>query len=633
MDERTFDVIALGRAAVDFYGEQIGGRLEDMRSFAKYIGGSPCNTVIGASRLGLTTALISRVGDEQMGRFVRETLAAEGVDVSHVRSDPGRLTGIAILGIKDRQTFPLLFYRENCADMEIEEGDFTPEFIASARALLVSGTHFSTEKTYRVSRAAMRHARQAGVKVAWDIDFRPVLWGLTGRGMGENRFVASDRVTEHLRSILPDCDLVVGTEEEIHIAGGSTDTLAALRAIREVSAAVLVVKRGPMGCIVFPDAIPERLEDGLVGRGFPIEVFNVLGAGDAFMGGFLRGWLRDEPWETCCTYANACGAIVVSRHACSPEAPKWVELQDFLNNGSPHVRLREDPRLNHIHWSTNRRREWPQVLCVAFDHRRQFEELAVRNGVGRDRIPAFKDLVAEGVEQTAQGRDDMGVLLDDVYGFEPLCRMTGRGCWIARPVEVQGQVPVAFMAGDNVGLALREWPAEHVVKCLTYFHPDDPQDLMEIQLRRLAQLNEARLANQLELLVEVIPSLDRPNGGDTVARALAAIYGAGVRPDWWKLQPPPDAATWQAIEQVIGANDPYCRGVLLLGLAQPIATVGDSFVVARRSPLCRGFAVGRSVWGTAAEEWFAGRLGDAGVVSAVAENYGSLIAAWDAARG
>ena len=172
----------------------------------------------------------------------------------------------------------------------------------------------------------MDYAKAAGTRIVLDIDYRPVLWGLTGRGMGENRFVANDTVTQHLQSILPDCDLIVGTDEEVHIAGGTTDTLEALRKIRELTDATLVLKRGPKGCVVFPDTIPDSIEDGIVGRGFAIEVYNILGAGDAFMGGFLRGWLRDEPLDMCCTYANACGAIVVSRHACSPEAPSWFEL-------------------------------------------------------------------------------------------------------------------------------------------------------------------------------------------------------------------------------------------------------------------------------------------------------------------
>ena len=131
---RTFDVIGVGRAAVDLYGEQIGGRLEDMQSFAKYLGGSPANTTVGASRLGLRAAMLTRVGDEHNGRFVRETLAAEGVDVSQVRTDPKRLTALVFLGIRDADTFPLVFYRDHCADMGLGVDDVEPAFIASSHA-------------------------------------------------------------------------------------------------------------------------------------------------------------------------------------------------------------------------------------------------------------------------------------------------------------------------------------------------------------------------------------------------------------------------------------------------------------------------------------------------------------------
>ena len=133
--ERPFDLIAMGRAAVDFYGEQIGGRLEDMSSFAKYLGGSAANTAVGSARLGLRVAMLTRVGDEHMGRFLRETFIAEGVDVSHVKTDPSRLTGLVVLGIRDSATFPLIFFRENCADMGIEKADFDADFIGSAKAL------------------------------------------------------------------------------------------------------------------------------------------------------------------------------------------------------------------------------------------------------------------------------------------------------------------------------------------------------------------------------------------------------------------------------------------------------------------------------------------------------------------
>src|SRR5215813_4870273 len=130
---RSLDLICLGRGAVDLYAEQLGARLEDVSSFSKYIGGCAANIAVGTARQGLKSAMLVRVGDDHMGRFVRETLAREGVDVGRVSTDPSRLTALVLLGIKDRDTFPLIFYRENCADMALQESDFDAAFIGSAK--------------------------------------------------------------------------------------------------------------------------------------------------------------------------------------------------------------------------------------------------------------------------------------------------------------------------------------------------------------------------------------------------------------------------------------------------------------------------------------------------------------------
>src|ERR687891_209404 len=402
---KALDVICIGRSSVDLYGEQVGGRLEDMATFAKYVGGCPTNIAIGTARLGLRSGLITAVGDEHMGRFIKEQAAREGVDIRGIKTNPERLTALVILGIRDQHTFPLIFVRENCADAALTEEDVDESYIASARAVVVSGTHFSKPNLDAMSKKAMRLAREHGGRVIFDVDYRPVLWGLTGHGLGEERFVASASVSAHLQTILPGCDVIVGTEEEIHIAGGTTDTLAACRKIRELAPeALIVVKRGPMGCVVFDRAIPADIEDGIKGPGFPIEVFNVLGAGDAFMSGFLRGYLRDEPIETCCKYANACGAFAVSRHGCAPAIPSWIELAWFLEHGASTTALRKDARLEQIHWSTTRTKDWPQVLAMAFDHRAQFEEMADSAGLSHEHLPYFKGLCLKAARQAAGGR-------------------------------------------------------------------------------------------------------------------------------------------------------------------------------------------------------------------------------------
>ena len=622
----------MGRAAVDLYGEQTGGRLEDMLTFTKYMGGSPANTAVGMARLGLKPAMLTRVGDEHNGRFVRETLQAEGVDVSHVTTDPKRLTALVFLGIQDRDTFPLIFYRDNCADMAISEDDFDTSFIASSQALLLSGTHLSQPNTYASCRQAITLAKAAGTRVVLDIDYRPVLWGLTSPGLGEQRFVPSAEVSAHLQTVIGLCDLVVGTEEEIHIAGGSTDTLAALRRLRELSAATLVVKRGPMGCVVFEAAIPDDLDQGLKGPGFPVDVYNVLGAGDAFMAGFLRGWIRKEPLTRCCAYANACGALVVSRHGCAPAMASWEELQFFLLHGSSTRRLREDAPLEHLHRVSTRTRRWEELVILAFDHRMQLEELADRHGASHARIHAFKQLIAQGARQGAGQRSGVGIIVDGRFGEDVFPSMTGKGWWVARPVELPGSRPLQFEAGAHLATAMRSWPGEHVAKCLVSYHPHDTLALREVQLARLAELQKASVDTFHEFLIEVIPPRDMPSDANTLAEALEQIYRAGISPDWWKLPPAATAQEWEGITEVITRHDPHCRGVLILGLEASEDKLERSFHVAAPHAICRGFAVGRSIFADAATAWFSGQMGDADVVQDIAKRYARLITLWDTAR-
>lgn len=632
MTMASLDLICVGRAAVDLYADQIGARLEDVHSFAKYLGGSPANTAVGASRLGLKVAMLTRVGDEHNGRFVREKLAAEGVDVSHVSTDPARLTALVFLGLRDRETFPLIFYRDNCADMALDEHDVDEAFIAKAAGLLISGTHLSTPSTLAACLKAMRAARAAGTRVILDIDYRPVLWGLTGLGLGEQRFVASGKVSSHLQSVVPLCDLVVGTEEEIHIAGGSTDTLAALRNLRALTQATLVVKRGPMGCVVFDGAIPASLEQGQAGPGFPVEVFNVLGAGDAFMAGFLRGWLRGEPVATCCTWANACGALVVSRHGCAPAMPSWVEMNYFVANGASTPRVREDAALEHLHRASTRTAQWAELVVLAFDHRAQFEEIAARNGRDAAAISQFKLLIAHGARRAAEGRAGAGVILDGRFGEDVLPTVTGKGWWVARPVEQPGSRPLRFEPRRNLCLEMRSWPAEHVAKCLVSYHPGDPQVLRSEQLARLLELQEAACGTGHEFLVEVVPPRDMPSDARTLADALEQIYQAGVKPDWWKLPPAADDAQWQALAGVIARHDPLCRGILILGLEASEENLDRSFRVAAPHRICKGFAVGRSIFADAAQAWFQGAMDDEAVVADIEARYRSLITRWDEAR-
>src|ERR1700712_5070421 len=195
MDPAMLDVVTIGRSSIDLYGQQIGTRLEDMASFGKAVGGCPANIAVGPARLGLRSGLITRVGDEHFGRFIREQLLREGVDVEGVHTDPARLTALAFVGVRDSTSFPLLFYRTDCADAALDESDIDEALLARTRAVVVTGTHFSRPHSAAAQRKAMRlmHApgRAERGRVAFDIDYRPNLWGLAGHGEGESRYIRS----------------------------------------------------------------------------------------------------------------------------------------------------------------------------------------------------------------------------------------------------------------------------------------------------------------------------------------------------------------------------------------------------------------------------------------------------------
>ncbi len=627
---RPLDVITIGRSSVDLYGVQVGGRLEDMGSFQKYIGGSPTNIAAGTARLGLRSALITRVGDEHMGRFIREELVREGVDVRGVRTDPERLTALVLLGIRDDSRFPLIFYRENCADMALCEDDIDEGFIAEARAVVATGTHLSHPRTEAAVLKALRLARRHGARTALDIDYRPNLWGLAGHGAGEERFIESAAVTTKLQATLSLFDLIVGTEEEFHVAGGTTDTIAALRAVRAITPATLVCKRGPMGAAAFTGAIPDTLDAGESGPGFPIEVFNVLGAGDGFMSGLLKGWLDGGDWCTALTYANACGAFAVSRHGCAPAYPSLEELRFFLDRGVTTPALRHDRDLEQIHWSTTRRGAWPELRVFAFDHRMQLEDLP---GASPAKIGAFKLLCLDAALGVAAGRPGYGILCDSRIGRDALWRAAGTGLWIGRPVEWPGSRPLRLEPeiGPDFG-GLSEWPLDHVVKVLCFCHPDDPSALWAEQEATVLRLFHAARRNRLEFLLEVIPSKAGPVEDDTTARVIQRFYDLGVHPDWWKLEPMQTPAAWAAACASIARNDAHTRGILVLGLGSDEARLSSAFEAAARHPLVRGFAVGRTIFAEAAKGYMAGTMTPQDATQAMRSGYARLCALWDAAR-
>jgi len=331
MTEREFDILTIGRSSIDLYANDIGAPFPEIKNFAAYVGGCPTNISVGTRRLNLRAALLTAVGDDPVGDFVLNFLDAEGVATRFIPRKAGRRTSAVILGIEPPDKFPLVFYRDNCADVELTIDDVLAAPIAESRILLITGTGLSREPGRSATIFAAERARAWSTKVVLDLDFRPDQWHDT-RAFG----VA-------IRSLLHLTDIVVGTADEVRAGAlqeGSTvsvehsqvsgaqvsgDVLKGVETILKAGPEALALKRGGDGTTIYLKG-GERIEAAT----FSVEVQNVLGAGDAFASGLLYGYLKGWDWYRAARMGNACGAIVVTRHGCANFMPSEQEALAFI---------------------------------------------------------------------------------------------------------------------------------------------------------------------------------------------------------------------------------------------------------------------------------------------------------------
>jgi 5-dehydro-2-deoxygluconokinase len=307
-----FDVITMGRVGVDLYPEQIGVRLADVRTFAKSLGGSATNVAVAAARLGARAAVVTKVGDDPFGPYVRRALEGFGVDPRFVGTHPTLRTPVVFCEIFPPDDFPLLFYREPKApDMTIEPGELELDAIRAARILWVTVTGLSQEPSRSATLAALEARARSGLTVL-DLDYRPTLWS--------SREEARARVQEALEHVT----VAVGNQDECEIAVGVRDPREAASALRGLGIHLAIVKQGPKGVLAVGADTSVEVPP------VPVEVVNGLGAGDAFGGALCHGLLAGWDLERTMRFCNAAGALVASRLACADAMPSEDEVDALL---------------------------------------------------------------------------------------------------------------------------------------------------------------------------------------------------------------------------------------------------------------------------------------------------------------
>jgi 5-dehydro-2-deoxygluconokinase len=292
----VLDAVVMGRVGIDLYPNEFNTPLSEVRTFSRFVGGFAGNVATGLARLGVGCAIVSRIGEDGNGEFVRRWLAAEGVDVRFLRTDPHWLTPPTFCEIWQPDRFPLTFYRRPTApDWQLSPEDFDAAEVAEAPLLFTTGTALAQSPSRETTLGAMRAHRGTTI---FDLDWRPTLWN----DPAEYQPLAAEAVAA--------ADVVIGNEEELSAA--------------EVSAPTLVVKRGERGATVV-----EHGEETPV-PGFPVEAVNGLGAGDAFAAAVGHALLQGLSLVDAARRGSVAGALVASQLACSDAMPRLDELEAAL---------------------------------------------------------------------------------------------------------------------------------------------------------------------------------------------------------------------------------------------------------------------------------------------------------------
>ncbi len=331
MKEKEFDLITFGRSSIDLYSQNIGADFVDIKGFDAFVGGSPLNIAVGASRLGASVSLLTGVGNDKVGDFIIHFLEKQKVNTNSIARIEGARSSAVVLGIEPPDRFPLVYYRDNAADSQVTIDDVIASDIPKYRILEISATALNIEPSRSAVFYAVEQAVANDVDVVLDMDFRADQW----------KDVRSFGLM--VRAILPKVKIAIGTEEEImaatlqnasqvkinhqqisapEIAGNIDESI---QKIIQSGPEILIVKRGSKGASVF-------YKNGQVldVPGFPVEILNVLGAGDAFASGFIYGYLQGWDIYKACRLGNASGAWVVQKPGCANDMPYHDEIMEFV---------------------------------------------------------------------------------------------------------------------------------------------------------------------------------------------------------------------------------------------------------------------------------------------------------------
>lgn len=331
MEKKALDVITFGRSSIDLYSQSVGADFIDIKGFDAFVGGSPLNIAVGCQRLGLNAGILTGVGDDKVGDFIINFLEKEKVETGYIPRVKGARSSAVVLGIEPPDKFPLVYYRENAADMFVTMDNVDAANIGTCRLLEVSGTALSKEPSRSAVFYAAEKALESDVPTVLDIDFRADQWddirsfGITTRALLPMVKIALGTEEEILAATLSNISQVTIKDQQISAPVITGDVQKSIQKILSLGVEILIVKTGSRGATIY-----DHNGDVEEVPGFPVEVLNVLGAGDAFASGFIYGFLQGWSLYKSCRMGNASGAQVVLQPGCANFMPTLTESLKFI---------------------------------------------------------------------------------------------------------------------------------------------------------------------------------------------------------------------------------------------------------------------------------------------------------------
>lgn len=316
---KPLDFVAIGRLCIDLNANEIHRPMEETMTFTKYVGGSPANITIGMSRLGLNTAFIGKVANDQMGRFITDYLQRNKIDTTGVVTDTtGAVTGLAFTEIKSPTDCSILMYRDNAADLKLTPNEVQEELIAQAKVLLISGTALAKSPSREAVFQALNYAKKYGAVIVFDLDYRPYTW------------TSPEETAVYYNLAAEKCDIILGTREEFDMMEcfenneSSNDKVTASKWFNH-SAKIVIIKHGKDGSIAYTQD-----DEGHRAKSFPAKVVKTFGAGDSYAAGFLYGVMQGWTLEKSMEFGSAAACIVISSHSCSDAMPTVDQVEDYI---------------------------------------------------------------------------------------------------------------------------------------------------------------------------------------------------------------------------------------------------------------------------------------------------------------